>query len=128
MNLVDSCGWLEYFADGPNADFFATPIEAVDRLVVPSICILEVFKRLSEQRGEEAALQGIANMQEGLIVPLDLPIALNAARISKEHKLPLADSVVLATARSFEATVWTQDADFSGIAGVKYRPHSGAKR
>ena len=122
MNLVDSCGWLEFFADGPNAAFFARPIEDLEKLLVPTICILEVFKRVCAQRGEAAALQAAAHMQEGRVVPLDVTTALNAARISSELNLPLADSVILAAAQIHGATVWTQDADFEGIPGVRYRP------
>jgi len=121
MNLVDSCGWLEYFADGPNAGFFMRAVEATDQLVVPTICILEVFKRVLEQRGEEAALQAAAHMQEGHVVDMDVGTALEAARIAAALKLPLADSVILATARACGAVVWTQDADFDGIAGVRYK-------
>jgi len=122
MNLVDSCGWLEYFADGPNAGFFAKPIEDTDNLLVPTICMLEVFKRVLVQRGEQDALQAVAAMQEGQVVDLDMTVALTAARISADLRLPLADSVVLATARTYEAIVWTQDADFEGIEGVRYKP------
>jgi predicted nucleic acid-binding protein len=122
MNLVDSCGWLEFFAGGPNAAFFAYPIEAVDALLVPTICILEVFKRVREQRGEAAALQAVAHMQEGHITPLDVATALNAARISADLKLPLADSVIIAAAQAHAAVVWTQDADLRDLPGVQYRP------
>lgn len=121
MNLVDSCGWLEYFADGPNAKFFAKPIEDVGRLLVPTICVLEVFKRVLQQRDEGAALQAIAMMQQGHIIALDTPTALDAARIGAELGLPLADSVILATARGYEAVVWTQDDDFKGLDGVNYK-------
>ncbi len=120
MNLVDSCGWLEYFADGPNANFFASSIEDTNNLIVPSICVLEVFKRVLQQRGEDSALLSIAIMQEGKIVDLDITIALNAARISIDFKLPLADSIILATAIANKAALWTQDNDFKGIKGVKY--------
>lgn len=120
MNLVDSSGWLEYFADGPNAKFFAAPIEATADLVVPTISLYEVFKRILQQRGEGAALQTIALMQQGQVVELSAPISLSAARISVDRKIPMADSVILATAYAYEATLWTQDADFEGIAGVKY--------
>ena len=120
MNLVDSCGWLEYFADGPNADFFARPLKNIDKLIVPSICILEVYKRVLKQRGEETALQIAAAMQQGQIVDLNVSIALSAAKISSDVSLPLADSVILATARSYNAVVWTQDSDFMNLAGVKY--------
>ena len=120
MNLVDSCGWLEYFADAPNADFFAGPIEDVENLIVPSLCILEVFKTVLRQSGEDAALQTAALMEQGAVVTLDTTIALNAAKLGLEFKLPLADSIILATARAKEATIWTQDADFKGIEGVKF--------
>jgi predicted nucleic acid-binding protein len=120
MNVVDSCGWLEYFADGPNADFFAPTIENVSELVVPSISVYEVFKRVLQQRDEGDALQAVAAMQQGLVVDLDAAIALNAAKISVELRLPMADSVMLATARAHNATLWTQDADFRDIEGIQY--------
>ncbi len=124
MNVVDSSAWLEYLADGPNAGFFARAIEAVDRLVVPAITLFEVFKRVYQQRGEGDALQAIAIMQQGQIVELDGALALSAAKISVEAKLPLADSIVLATARLAGATLWTQDGDFKGMSGVKFRAKS----
>jgi predicted nucleic acid-binding protein len=120
MNLVDSCGWLEYFAEAPNADFYASAIEDVQNLIVPTICILEVFKRILQQRNEDAALQAIALMHQGLIVDLTSNLALDAAKIGVQLKLPLADSVILATARTHAAVIWTQDEDFKGIKGVRY--------
>lgn len=120
MNVVDSSGWLEYFADGRNADFFAPAIEATARLVVPTLSLYEVFKRIVQQRGEGAALQAVALMQRGEVVDLDAGIALGAAKLSLELKLPLADSVMLATARAHGAILWTQDEDFEGEAGVRY--------
>ena len=122
MNVVDSSGWLEYFADGPNANFFAPAIEDTDNLLVPTISLLEVFKRVTEQRGEDAALQAAALIQQGKMVDLDASIALEAARVGMEHKLPMADSVILASARIHGATIWTQDADFKGLEEVKYVP------
>lgn len=121
MNVVDSSAWLEYFAGGDNADFFAQPIEAVTKLIVPVISIYEVFKRVCQQSGEGHALQAIALMQQGRVVELTSPLALNAAKLSIEHRLPMADSLILSTARMYGATLWTQDADFEGIAGVKYK-------
>ncbi len=122
MNLVDSCGWLEYFADATNANFFAKPIEDIENLLVPSLCILEVFKSVLRQRGEDAALQAAALMEQGMIVDLNTSIALSAAKLGLEYKLPLADSIILATARTNDAIVWTQDTDFRGIDGVKFIP------
>ena len=120
MNVVDSSGWLEYFADGPNADFFASSIENVDDLVVPSISIYEVFKRVLQQRGEGDALQAIVAMQQGNVVNLDNTLALSAAKLSLAMKIPMADSIILATARFHDAVLWTQDGDFEGVAGVQY--------
>jgi predicted nucleic acid-binding protein len=120
MNVVDSSGWLEYFADGVNADFFAAAIENIDDLIVPVISIYEVFKRVCQQRGQGDALQAVAMMQQGNVIELDPPLALSAAKLSLDLKLPLADSLMLATARAHNATLWTQDADFKGIAGVQY--------
>ena len=121
MNLVDSSGWLEYFADAPNASFFAPAIEDVESLVVPSLTIYEVFKRVLQQRSEHEALATIAVLEQGQVVDLTSSLALDAARLSIQENLPLADSVILATARTFEATLWTQDSDFKGIDGVRYK-------
>ncbi len=120
MNVVDSCGWLEYFADGPNAEFFAPAIARVPELVVPTLSLYEVFKRVLQQRGEGDALQAVAVMIQGNVVDLDVDLALSAAKVSMELGLPMADSVTLATAQAHSATLWTQDADFDGIAGVQY--------
>jgi toxin FitB len=120
MNLVDSCGWLEYFADGPNADFYAGALEDTDALLVPTICLLEVFKRILQQKGEDAALKAMAAMHQGLSVPLNSPLAMGAARISRDFKLPLPDSVVLAIAQAYKAIIWTQDAHFKDFEGVRY--------
>ena len=120
MNLVDSSGWLEYFANGPNAGIFAPPIEDVEDLPVPTICLLEVFKRVLQQRGEDVALEAVALMMQGRVLELNTEIALNAARLGHSLKMALADAVVLATARKYEATVWTQDSDFEDTEGVRY--------
>lgn len=121
MNVVDSSGWLEYFGDGPNAAFFSEALAEPQMLVVPSISIFEVFKRVLQQRDEAAALQAAAHMQQGRVVELDASLAMSAAKLSHDLKLPMADSLILATARRFEATLWTQDADFERVPGVRYR-------
>ncbi len=120
MNVVDSSGWLEYFADAPNADFFAPMIENTDELIVPVISLYEVFKRILQQRDENEAWQAIAAMQQGQVVELTSSIALSAAKISATLKIPMADSLILATARAYQATLWTQDADFAPLPEVKY--------
>jgi predicted nucleic acid-binding protein len=122
VNVVDSSGWLEYFADGKNARVFAPIIENTKALFVPSICLFEVFRRVAQQRGRDHALQAVAMMHQGHIVPLDERLALAAAELSLLERLPTADSIVLATARSERSVLWTQDADFDGKAGVKFFP------
>ncbi len=126
MNVVDSSGWLEYFADGRNAAFFAPAIEDTRNLIVPTLSILEVFKRVLQQRGENSALQAAALMQQGRVVDLDSTLALAAAKLGHSLKLPLADSVMLATARAHRAVLWTQDADFENVEGVKYRARASS--
>ncbi len=120
LNVVDSCAWLEYFADGANADVFGPAIEATDRLIVPSITVLEVYKVVLRQRGEDAAIQAVAAMRNGELIDLDFELSLSAARLAIQEKLPLADSVVLATARAQEAIVWTTAADFEGLEDVRF--------
>ena len=120
MNVVDSSGWLEYLADGPNADFFANSILATADLLVPTLSLYEVFKRVLQQRGEDDALQAVALMQQGTIVELGVSLALSAARISLNDKIPMADSIMLATAHAYGATLWSQDSDFENITGVRY--------
>lgn len=120
MNVVDSSGWLEYLADGPNANFFAKPITATAELIVPTISLYEVFKRILQQRGEDDALQAVALMQQGTIIELTVPLALSAAQISHTEKIPMADSIMLATARAYGATLWSQDSNFEHIAEIRY--------
>ena len=120
MNLVDSSAWLEYFAGGPQAGQFAAAIEDVASLLVPSIVLLEVTRRVLQQRGEDEALQVAALLHQGQVIALDSGVALSAAHLGKAHKLPLADSIVYATAKQYGATVWTMSADFSRLTGVRY--------
>ena len=120
MNVVDSSGWLEYFADGPNAAAFAKPIEATRSLLVPTLSLFEVFKRVAQQRSEDDALRAIAVMEQGRVVDLDRATALEAARLSIQHGIAMADSVMLATAYRHRATLWTQNSDFEGLQGARY--------
>ncbi|MBN2355761.1 type II toxin-antitoxin system VapC family toxin [candidate division KSB1 bacterium] len=120
MNLVDSSGWLEYFSDGANADFFSPAIEDTKNLLVSAVNLFEVFRRILEQRDENAAFQAVALMQQAQVVDVDASVALEAARINGELKLTVAASIVIATARAYKATLWTQDADFKKLADVKY--------
>jgi predicted nucleic acid-binding protein len=121
LNVVDSSGWLEYLADGPNASFFAPAIERSADLLVPTLSIFEVFKRVLGQRDESQALQSIALMHQGQVVELTASLALDAARLSRSARLPMADSIMLATARAHGATLWTQDSDFEGLPDVRFR-------
>lgn len=120
MNVVDSCGWLEFLADGPNAGFFAAPLSDVTTLLVPSISVYEVFKRVLIQRGEGDALQVVALMQQGRMLDLDSGAAVSAARLSADLGMPMADAIMLSAARANDATLWTQDAHFEGVEGVRY--------
>jgi predicted nucleic acid-binding protein len=120
MNVVDSSGWLEYFGQGSNGEFFAPVIKESAQLVVPTISLYEVYKRIVLQRDEEDALSAIAWMTIGLVADLTMEIALAAADLSVEHKLPMADSIILATARAHNATLWTQDEHFKDLPGVEF--------
>ena len=120
MNVVDSSGWIEYFANEKNTKFFLSSIQDLDNLIIPTICIYEVFKRLLLERGEDAALQAVGVMSHGQVIELDREIAMEAAQISLDLKLAMADSILLATARAQNATLWTQDEHFKDIKGVKY--------
>jgi predicted nucleic acid-binding protein len=120
MNIVDSSGWVEYLTDGANARFFASSIRDAENLVIPTICLYEVFKRVLMELGEERALDAIGMMSFGKVVELSREYAIEAARISTETKLAMADSIILATARAHDATLWTQDVHFKDIEGVKF--------
>jgi toxin FitB len=120
MNIVDSSGWLEYFAGGPNARAFLVPLRNSAALLVPAITIYEVFKVILRESNENAALEAAAAMQRGTVVDVTGKLALDAARLSLKHRIPMADSLILATAQAHGATIWTQDADFKSLSGVKY--------
>lgn len=120
MNIVDSSGWLAYFADEPNAKHFLKPLDDTDSLIVPTVTIYEVFKVALRESSENEALQAAVAMQKGRVVDLTASMAIAASRISLEHKIPMADSIILATAKEFEATIWTQDSHFKDIDDVKY--------
>lgn len=121
MNLVDSSAWLAYFADEPSADFFAEAIEDIDLLVVPSVCIYEVFKVILRERGEDAAFSAVAAMHQGTLVDLDANLAMEAAALGLEKGLAFADSVIYAVAKKHDAVLWTQDAHFEGKTGVRFK-------
>jgi len=120
MNVVDSSAWLSYFAGDKNAVSFAKPIESLDKLLVPSITVTEVFKHVLRQKGEELALQVIAHMTQGKVISLDTQLSIDAGSYGVQHKLPLADSIIYATTMKFNATLWTQDSDFRDLPNVKF--------
>ena len=120
MNIVDSSGWLSYFADEPSAKHFQIPLQDIELLVVPSITIYEVSKVVLRESGENEALQAVAAMQKGSVVALTTRLAIAASRISLQYRLPMADSIILATAMDSNATIWTQDIHFENISGVNY--------
>jgi len=120
MNLVDSSGWLEYFSDGPSAASFEKALLDSENLIIPTICLYQVFKVVLGERGEGEALQAIALMRQGNVVDLTYEIAIKAAKISLEYKIPMADSIILTTARMHKATIWTMDEDFKDLPAIKY--------
>lgn len=122
MNIVDSSGWLEYFSDGPNAKHYLLPLDDTSLLIVPVITIYEVFKVVLRESNENEALQAVAAMQKGKIIDLTANIAMNASKLSLKYNLPMADSIILSTARAYNCIIWTQDSDFQNIEGVKYFP------
>ena len=122
MNIVDSSGWLAYFADEPNGKRFLVPLNDTASLIVPTVTIYEVFKVVLRESGENDALHAVVAMQKGPVVDLTPALAIAASKLSLEHNLPMADSIILATAMEFDAILWTQDSDFKNISGVKYFP------
>ncbi|MDY7034597.1 MAG: type II toxin-antitoxin system VapC family toxin [Thermodesulfobacteriota bacterium] len=122
MNIVDSSGWLEYFSGGPNSEQFATPLKDQQSLIVPVITIYEVFKVVLREADETGALQAAAAMQKGTVIDLTTSIAMNASKLSLQYTLPMADSIILSTAQSYECLIWTQDSDFKNLPGVKFFP------
>ena len=122
MNIIDSSGWLEYFSDGPNAKHYLPPLNDISSLIVPVITIYEVFKVVLRESAENEALQAVAAMQKGKIIDLNAKLAMNASKLSLQHHLPMADSIILATARAHNCVIWTQDSDFQHIEGVNYFP------
>jgi predicted nucleic acid-binding protein len=122
MNIVDSSGWLAFFADEPNAKHFLLPLKDTASLVVPAVTIHEVFKVVLRESNENKALQAAVAMQKGKVVDLTAKLAIDASKLSLQHDIPMADSIILATAQVFNATIWTQDSDFKNISGVNYFP------
>lgn len=120
MNVVDTSGWLEYFTESENASFFAPAIEDTEHLIVPVICIYEIFKKVLQHQGQAAAEVQAADLVKANVVDLDASLAMSAAMLSAELKLPMADSIILAVAREHNATLWTQDEHFKGLPGVEY--------
>ncbi|MFO8163777.1 MAG: type II toxin-antitoxin system VapC family toxin [Desulfatiglandales bacterium] len=122
MNIVDSSGWLAYFADEPNAKHFLTPLKDTASLVVPTVTIYEVFKVVLRESGEDEALHAVVAMRKGSVVELTSSLAISASKISLENSIPMADSIIIATAKEYDATIWTQDSDFKNLNKVKYFP------
>ncbi len=120
MNLVDSSGWLEYFADGKNAKYFAPAVEESSKLIVSAVNLYEVYKKVMSERNENSAKEVVGMMMQGIIIEVDSSIAIRAARLSCELKIPMADSLIYVTAQLNNAIVWTQDYDFKDLDGVKF--------
>jgi predicted nucleic acid-binding protein len=128
MNVVDTSAWLAYFTDEAGAETFATAIEDLEVLVVPSICLHEVFRFIYRNRGEDEALQAVSLMEQGQVIDLDSTLAIDAAKVGLDEKLAMADAIIYATTLRVDGTLWTQDAHFSGKPKVQYFPKAGAGR
>jgi predicted nucleic acid-binding protein len=120
MNIVDSSCWLEYLADSKVGNLVSGAIEDLNSLVVPSITLYEVFKKLLIEKDEDSALLAVAHMKQGMVINLDPDLSIFSAKIAKDHKLPLADSVIYATAKKYNCIVWTQDKHFKGLENIRY--------
>ncbi len=120
LHIVDSSGWIEYFSGTAFAGHFEAPLSDPEHLIVPVITIYEVFKKILRERGESAALQAVGQMQAGTVVDIGTSLAMEAAR----HPLPLADSLIYATALRWSAILWTQDEHFKDLPHVRYFPKS----
>ncbi len=120
MNLVDSSGWLEYLANGKNAKLFAPAIEKTNELLISTINLYEIYKKVLSEKDEHSAIQVIGLMQQAKVVEVNSTIAIQAAKFSFVQKIPMADSLIYITAKQYNATVWTQDVDFKDLDGVKY--------
>jgi predicted nucleic acid-binding protein len=120
--VIDSSGWIEFFTDGPLADDYANRLRKLVTVITPVIVIYEVYKRLKRELSEDDAVIAVSVMQRSQVVPLNQELALTAADLSLEHGLAMADAIVLATARKFQAELVTSDRDFEDIPGVTYLP------
>lgn len=122
MIVVDSSGWLEFLTDGPLGEEYAKRLRQPSAVITPTIVLYEVYKHAKRLRGEDGGIDAVAAIQKTVVVPLNDELALVAADLSIEHKLPMADAIILATAQMFEADVITSDADFEHAPGVIYLP------
>ena len=120
MNVVDSSCWLEYFAGSSVGDAVSPAIEDLANLVVPTITIYEVFKKLLIETDEDRALLAVAHMKQGQVVELDGDIAIYSAKVGKDFQLAMADSIIYATALKYSCKLWTQDKHFRDLVGVEY--------
>jgi predicted nucleic acid-binding protein len=120
MNLVDSSCWLEYFAGSSVGESVASAIEDIDNLLVPTIVLYEVFKKLLTELDEDRALFAVAHMKQGHVISLDSDLAIYSASVGKEYKLAMADSIIYATNKKYNCILWTQDKHFKGLSLVKY--------
>jgi predicted nucleic acid-binding protein len=122
VRVIDSSGWLEWFADGPLAGQYQRFLEKPREILLPAIVVYEVYKILKRERGEEMALLALGQMQQSEVVVLDATLALHAADLSLRRGLAMADAIVYATARMHDGELVTSDADLKGLDGVVFLP------
>ena len=121
MNVVDSCGWLEYFGNGTNVDFFAPAIENVQQLIVPHLVVYEVSKRLRQLYGDDGEARGIVFLEKGRFIGGEMELMRQAAMSSKTYQLAMADAIIWQTAQTHQAKLYTQDIDLKGLPGVVFK-------
>ena len=124
MILVDSSGWIEFFTNGPLADRYARHLEKAAEVIVPTIVLFEVYKKIKRERNEETALAAVATMQNTHVLPLTEELSLLAADASLQHGLAMADAIVYASAVQENAQLITSDSDLKDLPKVVYYPKS----
>ncbi|NJC07368.1 type II toxin-antitoxin system VapC family toxin [Polymorphobacter fuscus] len=122
LHVLDSSGWIEWLSGGPGAAHFGPLIAVPDQMIVPAITIYETLRWALAKADADRTQRLAVRMQLSRVVDLDVNLAVAAANFAHQGKMGMADSMIYATAQRFGAELWTQDADFEGLPGVRYFP------
>lgn len=120
MYLVDTCGWIEWITDNQLASQFEGYLEHLEELIVPTLIQFELYQWIERELNEEKALEIVGITEQAQVIPLSTRIALDAAELSKQHKLAMADAIIYATAQSQQANLITADKHFKDLPHVTY--------